>query len=205
MIRVPLRHDYASDINALASAVGEQLKQQKQQKLEKQQAEIEQSEAKELEPIQSEASASAADSSVLPDLSAASGYLSNARRDIQRNVRTPISTDDTVELMILLTSIYDLLTLEIINVRLQQQQHRSVTQLGLADDGSAILDKANEYLTLARHFFDRRVEEARIGRQSDTAKVEVAAVAGEAASLKGSIIEYLQSVENALRMIDLRK
>jgi cation transport regulator ChaC len=97
------------------------------------------------------------------------------------------------------------LTLEIINVRLQQQQHRSVTQLGLADDGSAILDKANEYLTLARHFFDRRVEEARIGRQSDTAKVEVAAVAGEAASLKGSIIEYLQSVENALRMIDLRK
>lgn len=202
MIRVPLRHDYASDINALASAVGEQLKQQR---LEKQQAEIEQSEAKELEPIQSEASASAADSSVLPDLSAASGYLSNARRDIQRNVRTPISTDDTLELMTLLTSIYDLLTLEIINVRLQQQQHRSVTQPGLADDGSAILDKANEYLTLARHFFDRRVEEARIGRQSDTAKVEVAAVAGEAASLKGSIIEYLQSVENALRMIDLRK
>jgi hypothetical protein len=199
---VPLRHDYASDINALASAVGEQLKQQR---LEKQQAEIEQSEAKELEPIQSEASASAADSSVLPDLSAASGYLSNARRDIQRNVRTPISTDDTLELMTLLTSIYDLLTLEIINVRLQQQQHRSVTQPGLADDGSAILDKANEYLTLARHFFDRRVEEARIGRQSDTAKVEVAAVAGEAASLKGSIIEYLQSVENALRMIDLRK
>ena len=202
MIRVPLRHDYASDINALASAVGEQLKQQR---LEKQQAEIEQSEAKELEPIQSEASASAADSSVLPDLSAASGYLSNARRDIQRNVRTPISTDDTLELMTLLTSIYDLLTLEIINVRLQQQQHRSVTQPGLADDGSAILDKANEYLTLARHFFDRRVEEARIGRQSDSAKVEVAAVAGEAASLKGSIIEYLQSVENALRMIDLRK
>ena len=55
---MPLRHDYASDINALASAVGEQLKQQR---LEKKQAEIEQSEAKELEPIQSEASASAAE------------------------------------------------------------------------------------------------------------------------------------------------
>ena len=143
MIRVPLRHDYASDINALASAVGEQLKQQR---LEKQQAEIEQSEAKELEPIQSEASASAADSSVLPDLSAASGYLSNARRDIQRNVRTPISTDDTLELMTLLTSIYDLLTLEIINVRLQQQQHRSVTQPGLADDGSAIFGRRHRVL-----------------------------------------------------------
>lgn len=187
---MPLRKDYASAIGALAKALSEQLEKQKREK-------------ESAEPQQLETSAPTADESVLHDLIAASDYLCDARRDIQRNIRTPISPDDTSELTTLLTSIYDLLTLKEISDKLQQQQQRTVSKSALADIGCTILDKANDYSLLANHFFDPRVETARIERPSDAVKAEVAAVSGEAASLKASVITYLQNVENALRLVDL--
>jgi hypothetical protein len=187
---MPLKQRYGAAIGELAKALSDELEKRP--------------EKKPVEPGQPEASASTADSEVLR-LAAAPDYLSEARRDIQRNVRAPISIDDALELIGLLESIYDLLTVKKISDKLQQQQQRIVSQSTLAESACTLLDKVNGYMILAQHFFNPQVIDARIGRTSDVVKAEVTTVSGEASSLKEGIRTYLLSVEDALRKTDLRE
>lgn len=186
---MPLKQRYGAAIGELAKALSEELEKRPEKKPVEQRG-------------QQEGSAPPAGSDVLR-LAAAPDYLSDARRDIQRNVRAPISIDDASELIGLLESIYDLLTVKKISDKLQQQQQRIVSQSTLAESACTLLDKVNGYFILAQHFFNPKVMEARVGRTSDAVKAEVAAVSGEASSLKEEIRTYLLSVEDALRKTDL--
>lgn len=143
---------------------------------------------------------STADPNFMEKLLLASSYVSTARRDIQRHVRTPIPLSDASALSELLKTIGGILTLESITTALR----RPVSGQELIDTGYQLLDTSSEYFILAQHFYSKEAIAARAERPSDVVEAEIAAVSRRATSLKASVMEYLKKVEEALESPGLR-
>jgi hypothetical protein len=68
----------------------------------------------------------------------------------------------------------------------------------LQSTGEDILADLGLYAKLADHFFDEKVESARLGRTTDKVSDEVAAIGGQAKDLWKKILEYLNDLKGAI-------
>jgi hypothetical protein len=137
----------------------------------------------------------ASDPGLQRQLSQVSNYLFAAYRDVQRNMRTPMSPSDISALSRLLTSISDLLALEGISAALG----RPISGQVLVETSYQLLDTANEYSILAQHFYSNEVRAVRVRRPSDAVESEIKAVSRKAVSLKAGVIEFLGKVADAFK------
>lgn len=117
-------------------------------------------------------------------------YLSIVQRDIQQNVRRPISYTEISAIQELLELVIGVLSQEVVSSALKGP----VSASRLAEDGYILLDQISEYSIIAEHFFDEDVRKARAKRTTNEVCIDVKAISDMSKELKKEVLKYIAGV-----------
>jgi hypothetical protein len=145
--------------------------------------------------VSQEASQSGASNAELAAKLADDGrYLATVRRDIQRNVRRPMTPEDLSAIQIFLEEIIGVISHEVVSSTLQSP----VSPSSLTDSGYELLDTISEYSLVATHFYAQSASRSRQRRPANEVRVEVEAVSDMSSEVKTAILDYIEKVRRSL-------
>jgi len=114
-------------------------------------------------------------------------YLSVVQRDIQQNVRRPISCTQIAAIQEVLELVIGVLSQEVVSSALKGP----VSASSLADDGYNLLDQISEYSIIAEHFFDEDVKKARAKLTTNEVCIDVKAISEMSKDVKKEVLKYI--------------
>jgi hypothetical protein len=117
-------------------------------------------------------------------------FLSTVQRDIQQNVRRPISYTEISAIQELLELVISVLSQEVVSSALKAP----VSASSLEEEGYNLLDQISEYSIVAEHFFDEDVKKAREKLTTNEVCIDVKAVSDMSKAVKKEVLKYIADV-----------
>jgi hypothetical protein len=117
-------------------------------------------------------------------------YLSTVQRDIQQNVRRPISYTEISAIQELLELLIGVLSQEVVSSALKTP----VSASSLEENGYNLLDQISEYSIVAEHFFDEDVKKAREKLTTNEVCIDVKAISDMSKDIKKDVLKYIADV-----------